>query len=120
MLWASFPNSKAGMTQNPSKDGVIPSLNGLRAISISIVMVAHAGYGNVIPGGLGVTIFFFLSGYLITTLLMDEYDRSDRINIGKFYLRRIFRLFPPLLVTLIIAYSLEVLGLLDGGISWAG
>jgi peptidoglycan/LPS O-acetylase OafA/YrhL len=120
MLWASFSNSKPGMTQNPSENGVIPSLNGLRAISISIVLVAHAGYGNVIPGGLGVTIFFFLSGYLITTLLMDEYDRSDRINIGKFYLRRIFRLFPPLLVTLIIAYSLEVLGLLDGGISWAG
>src|SRR5262252_10540591 len=117
MLWASFPNSKAGMTQNPSKNGVIPSLNGLRAISISIVLVAHAGYGNVIPGGLGVTIFFFLSGYLITTLLVDEHERSGRIDIGKFYLRRAFRLFPPLLLTLVIAYSLVLLGLLDGGIS---
>src|SRR5215468_3120666 len=120
MLWVSFPNSKPGMTQNPSENGVIPSLNGLRAISISIVLVAHAGYGSVIPGGLGVTIFFFLSGYLITTLLMDERERSGRIHIGKFYLRRAFRLFPPLLVTLAIAYSLVILGLLDGGISWAG
>jgi peptidoglycan/LPS O-acetylase OafA/YrhL len=104
----------------PSDLGVIPSLDGLRAISISIVLVSHAGYGSVVPGGLGVTIFFFLSGYLITTLLMDERERSGRIDIGKFYLRRVFRLFPPLLVTLVIAYSLVILGLLDGGISWAG
>ncbi len=108
------------MTKNPSENGVIPSLNGLRAISILIVLVSHAGFGNVVPGGLGVTIFFFLSGYLITTLLMDEYERSGQINIGKFYLRRLFRLFPPLLVTLCIAYSLVALGLLDGGISWSG
>jgi peptidoglycan/LPS O-acetylase OafA/YrhL len=92
----------------------------LRAISISIVLVSHAGYGIVVPGGLGVTIFFFLSGYLITTLLMDERERSGRIHIGKFYLRRVFRLFPSLLVTLVIADSLVILGLLDGGISWAG
>jgi peptidoglycan/LPS O-acetylase OafA/YrhL len=92
----------------------------LRAISILIVLVSHAGYGTVVPGGLGVTIFFFLSGYLITTLLLDETERTGRINIGKFYLRRAFRLFPPLLVTLVIAYSLVALGLLDGGISWAG
>ena len=107
--------SKATVT-----DGAIPSLDGLRAISISIVLVSHAGYGNVVPGGLGVTIFFFLSGYLITTLLMEERERSGRIDIGKFYLRRALRLFPPLLVTLVIAYSLVILGLLDGGISWAG
>jgi peptidoglycan/LPS O-acetylase OafA/YrhL len=104
----------------PPDNGAIPSLDGLRAISISIVLVSHAGYGNVVPGGLGVTIFFFLSGYLITTLLVEERERSGRIDIGKFYLRRAFRLFPPLLVTLFIAYSLVILGLLDGGISWAG
>jgi peptidoglycan/LPS O-acetylase OafA/YrhL len=92
----------------------------LRAISISIVLVAHAGYGHVVPGGLGVTIFFFLSGYLITTLLLDETERSGRINIGKFYLRRVFRLFPPLVITLVIAYLLVAFGLLGGGMSWAG
>jgi peptidoglycan/LPS O-acetylase OafA/YrhL len=107
-------------TGYPSDNAVIPSLDGLRAISISIVLVSHAGYGSAVPGGLGVTIFFFLSGYLITTLLMDERERSGRIDIGKFYLRRVLRLFPPLLVTLVIAYSLAILGLLDGGISWAG
>jgi peptidoglycan/LPS O-acetylase OafA/YrhL len=105
---------------NPSNNDVIPSLDGLRAISISIVLVSHAGYGSVVPGGLGVTIFFFLSGYLITTLLMDEHKRTARIDVGKFYLRRVFRLFPPLLVTLMLAYSLVILGRLEGGISWAG
>jgi peptidoglycan/LPS O-acetylase OafA/YrhL len=105
---------------SPSDKGNIQSLDGLRAISILIVLVSHAGYGSVVPGGLGVTIFFFLSGYLITTLLMDERKRSGRIHIGKFYLRRVLRLFPPLLVTLAVAYSLVWLGRLDGGISWAG
>jgi peptidoglycan/LPS O-acetylase OafA/YrhL len=118
-----FLTSKYGSrlsTGYPSDKGAIPSLDGLRAISISIVLVSHAGYGNAIPGGLGVTIFFFLSGYLITTLLLDERERSGGINIGKFYLRRAFRLFPPLLITLVIAYALVIFGLLDGGISWAG
>jgi len=111
----------AGSSQSaPFRNGTIPSLDGLRAISISIVLVSHAGYGNVVPGGLGVTIFFFLSGYLITTLLTDERERSGRIHIGKFYLRRVFRLFPPLLVTLVIADSLVLLGLLGGGVSWTG
>jgi peptidoglycan/LPS O-acetylase OafA/YrhL len=82
--------------------------------------VSHTGYGTIVPGGLGVTIFFFLSGYLITTLLMEESERTGQINIGKFYLRRAFRLFPPLVVTLVVAYSLVMLGLLAGGISWAG
>jgi peptidoglycan/LPS O-acetylase OafA/YrhL len=107
-------------TEYPSDNAVIPSLDGLRAIAISIVLVSHAGFGSAVPGGLGVTIFFFLSGYLITTLLMDERARSGRIDIGKFYLRRVFRLFPSLLVTLVIAYLLVILGLSDGGISWAG
>src|SRR5258708_29605060 len=92
-------------TQHSSDRGSIPSLDGLRAISISIVLVSHAGYGNVVPGGLGVTIFFFLSGYLITTLLMNERERSGRIDFGKFYRRRVFRLFPALPRSLAIAFS---------------
>ncbi len=107
-------------TGHITDSGVIPSLDGLRAISILIVLVSHTGYGTIVPGGLGVTIFFFLSGYLITTLLMEESEQTGQINIGKFYLRRAFRLFPPLVVTLVVAYSLVMLGLLAGGISWAG
>jgi peptidoglycan/LPS O-acetylase OafA/YrhL len=98
----------------------IPSLNGIRAISVLLVVVSHAGFGNIVPGGLGVTIFFFLSGYLITTLMLAEHDRTGRIDIRNFYLRRCFRLFPPLLVTLAIAYGLVATGILPGGITLRG
>src|SRR5262249_3337677 len=98
----------------------IPSLNGLRAISVLLVVVSHAGFGNIVPGGLGVTIFFFLSGYLITTLMLAEHERTGRIDVRNFYLRRCFRLFPPLLVTLAIAYGLVATGFLPGGITLRG
>ncbi|HUB24626.1 MAG TPA: acyltransferase [Tepidisphaeraceae bacterium] len=103
------PNAKA-----------IPSLDGIRAISVLIVAVSHAGLGTFVPGGLGVTIFFFLSGYLITTLLLSEQYRTGKIDIPKFYARRVFRLMPPLLITLAIAYSLTSVGLLAGGITVKG
>ncbi len=94
--------------------GYIPSLDGLRAVSILIVFVAHAGVTNLIPGGFGVTVFFFLSGYLITTLLCREHNRSGAINFKGFYLRRLVRLGPPLLLTLLLAFILVLLGLAAG------
>jgi peptidoglycan/LPS O-acetylase OafA/YrhL len=68
--------------------------------------LSHSGFGTIVPGGLGVTIFFFLSGYLITTLLMVELATRKKINIRQFYLRRAYRLLPPLIVTLAVAYGL--------------
>ena len=97
----------------------IPSLDGIRALSVLIVVLAHSGL-EVVPGGLGVTIFFFLSGYLITTLMLAESERSGRLSIPKFYARRIFRLMPPLVVTLAVAYGLTYVGLLPGGITASG
>ena len=78
------------------KIGHIPSLNGLRAVAIAVVVWAHAEFPGRVAGGMGVSLFFFLSGYLITTLLRAEYDRFDRISIGNFYLRRALRIFPPM------------------------
>jgi peptidoglycan/LPS O-acetylase OafA/YrhL len=104
-------------SQNPQ---IIPSLDGIRALSVLIVVVSHAGLGDLVPGGLGVTIFFFLSGYLITTLMLAENERTGKINIFNFYARRIFRLMPPLFVTLAIAYGLTYAGLLPGGITVRG
>lgn len=98
----------------------IPSLNGIRAVSVLIVMLAHAGYGEIIPGGFGVTVFFFLSGYLITSLLLNEYEHTGSIGIGNFYIRRFFRLFPPLFLTLAIAYLLVFINVLPGGITLYG
>ena len=98
----------------------IPSLNGIRAISVLLVVLSHSGFGTILPGGLGVTIFFFLSGYLITTLMLAESEQFGNIAISRFYARRIFRLAPPLLITLAVAYGLTYCGLLSGQITLEG
>lgn len=92
----------------------IPSLDGLRAISIAIVLLAHAGLGHIIPGGFGVTVFFFLSGYLITTLLRKEEVETGHISLTKFYIRRAFRILPPMYTSLFIACVIAALGWLPG------
>ena len=81
-----------------NKTGYIPYLDGCRALAISIVLFSHAGLGHIIPGGFGVTFFFFLSGYLITRLLLAEINEHGSIQFIPFYLRRFFRLYPALLV----------------------
>ena len=83
---------------SPSAEyGHIPGLDGLRALSVLIVMVAHMGFENIVPGGFGVTVFFFISGFLITRLLLAETAQKGAVNLPKFYLRRFVRLYPALL-----------------------
>lgn len=101
---------------NLHNHSLIPSLDGLRAVSILIVFCAHARLSPLLPGGFGVTIFFFLSGFLITTLFYREVERYGRIDMQAFYLRRFLRLSPPLLVTLAITYVLVALGVFIGRI----
>ena len=98
----------------------IPSLDGIRAISVLIVVLGHSGLQALVPGGFGVTIFFFLSGYLISTLMLAEQEHTGGINIPYFYARRVFRLMPPLIVSLAIAYGLTYSGWLGGGITSKG
>jgi peptidoglycan/LPS O-acetylase OafA/YrhL len=81
----------------------IPGLNAMRALSVIIVMLAHFGFGNLVPGGFGVTTFFFVSGFLITTLLHEEFLRDGRVSLKKFYVRRFLRLMPELVVLLVLA-----------------
>ena len=95
----------------------IPSLDGIRAIAFTLVFVAHAGLEKLVPGGLGVTIFFFLSGYLITTLLRIEHDASGSISLRQFYLRRVFRILPPFYLVLMLAVVAASLGIVAGGFS---
>ena len=80
----------------------IPSLDGIRAVAVLIVFLSHVGI-KYVPGGFGVTVFFFLSGYLITTLLRREHDRSNRIDLRKFYMRRVLRILPPFYLVLLLA-----------------
>jgi peptidoglycan/LPS O-acetylase OafA/YrhL len=92
-------------TPSPSpirSDGYIPGFDGLRAIAVLLVLVAHAQFGNVVPGGLGVTIFFAISGYLITTLILNEVARTGRLDLKLFYARRVLRLYPELVVFIVI------------------
>lgn len=92
----------------------IPSLDGIRAFSILIVFLAHAGLKNYIPGYFGLSLFFFLSGYLITTLLRIEFDRTGAVSLKQFYLRRALRILPPFYLILFVATLLSYTGVLGG------
>ena len=95
----------------------IPSLDGIRAVAFLLVFFNHVGWTRF-PAALGVTIFFFLSGYLITTLLRREFDRTGGVALGAFYLRRVYRILPPLYVVLLAA--LVVKAVVDpAGLRWA-
>jgi peptidoglycan/LPS O-acetylase OafA/YrhL len=77
-------------------------IDALRATAVMLVVAAHAGLGDVIPGGSGVTIFFSISGFIITYLLLRERDRTGGFSAGGFYLRRVLKIGPPLLVIVFI------------------
>lgn len=79
-----------------------PALDGLRGIAVLMVMVFHS-QTPLLPGGfIGVDVFFVISGYLITTLLLAEHARKQRIDIRRFYVRRLLRLAPALLLMLLV------------------
>lgn len=81
----------------------IPYVDGCRGIAIAIVVLSHAGLGHIIPGKFGVTFFFFISGFLITKLLLLEIRKEGHIGFRDFYLRRLFRLYPALLVMILVS-----------------
>src|ERR1700760_854050 len=92
----------------------IPSLDGLRAMSIAFVILAHISHTRGFPlhawffgplGDFGVRIFFVISGYLITLLLLTERQRRSKINLRAFYTRRSLRIFP-------LAYAFIVLAVI--------
>lgn len=91
----------------------VEALDGLRALAVLIVMVSHAGLGHLVPGGFGVTIFFFLSGYLITTLMRLEIAQTGRLSFAGFYLRRTVRIIPPMLICIAVTVGLAAAGLIE-------
>jgi peptidoglycan/LPS O-acetylase OafA/YrhL len=98
----------------------IPSLDGVRALSFMVVFVAHAGLERVVPGHFGLSMFFFLSGYLITTLLRIEFDRTGDISLKQFYLRRALRILPPFYLVLALAALLTAAGAWHGSVTLEG
>lgn len=102
----------------------IPSLDGLRCIAVSLVLVSHLmgtrGFFNPPHGSflyefgsLGVKVFFVISGYLITNLLLQELNRSNKIHLAKFYFRRTFRIFPACYCMIAGLLLLRLTGLID-------
>lgn len=103
-----------------STEDRIPSLDGLRGISIALVLLGHlagtAGFPLSEGSGsfsaisaLGVRVFFVISGFLITGLLLEEVRRKGRIHIGRFYFRRTLRIFPPYYVFLFVTFIASAL-----------
>ncbi|HEY3704749.1 MAG TPA: acyltransferase [Terracidiphilus sp.] len=97
------------------------SLDGLRAASVALVLLRHLsgtrGFGRVDLlvgdyGHLGVTVFFVISGFLITTLLMSEQESNGQISIKLFYARRSLRIFPASYTYVIVASALSALGMI--------
>jgi peptidoglycan/LPS O-acetylase OafA/YrhL len=100
------------------KNRSIPSLDGLRALSVIAVILGHSqsAFLDRIPGNAsfrngmqGVSVFFVISGFLITHLLVKELRRDGQINLKRFYLRRTFRIFPPFYVYLLVIAALVLL-----------
>ena len=76
----------------------LPGLDGLRAIAVTAVLVYHANHEWLSGGFLGVEVFFVISGYLITLLLLSEKERTGKVRLGQFWMRRARRLLPALFV----------------------
>lgn len=80
----------------------LPGLDGLRGVAVVAVVLYHMGFEHVRGGYLGVSTFFTLSGFLITSLLINELRRDGRASLGRFWERRFRRLMPAALMTLVL------------------
>jgi len=110
------PVSSAPLAKTEGHDARLfysPALDGLRALSVIAVLLYHAGL-KWIPGGfLGVEVFFVISGYLITSLLLSEWVEKGCISFSNFWLRRARRLFPALFLLILAVISYAVVFLPD-------
>lgn len=110
-------NDTIGFADNRSSFSLryIPSLDGLRAIAVALVLAFHAGVPLFAGAFIGVDVFFVLSGFLITVLLLDEIQKTGRIHLRNFYIRRALRLIPALLLVIVALNVLSLLFLPNSG-----
>ncbi|MBE1552900.1 peptidoglycan/LPS O-acetylase OafA/YrhL [Mycobacterium sp. OAS707] len=87
----------------------IPALDGIRAVAVALVLAEHGGLPGVSGGFLGVDVFFVLSGFLITSLLLDEFRTKGRIRLRDFWIRRARRLLPALLAMVLAVVAVRKL-----------
>src|SRR6478672_6482916 len=88
----------------PSREQFRPDIEGMRAIAVGLVILFHAYHEPFTGGFVGVDVFFVISGFLITSLLLKEQERSGRISIAGFYARRVRRILPA--ATLVVVITL--------------
>jgi len=86
----------------------MPGLDGVRAIAVLAVLVFHASPGLLPRGFLGVDVFFTLSGFLITSLLLAELDAAGGLDLARFYQHRVKRLLPAMLLVLLASSVLAM------------
>ncbi|OYN79325.1 hypothetical protein CG716_13335 [Mycolicibacterium sphagni] len=103
---ASQPSPRRG--PKPRGSGV-PALNGIRGVAVALVLVGHSGIPGVAGGFIGVDVFFVLSGFLITSLLLDELGRTGQLDLGAFWVRRARRLLPALLLMVLAVIAGRIL-----------
>ena len=84
----------------------LPALDGIRMVAVMAVLVAHS-YAWIPSGGLGVSAFFVLSGFLITWLLLGEHDETGTISLRRFYARRTLRIFPAYYTYLLLSFAID-------------
>ncbi|WP_175616126.1 acyltransferase family protein [Mycobacterium sp. GA-1841] len=109
MTLTAAPVRAAGRRRRASIRRDIPALDGIRAIAVALVLAGHGGVPGVAGGFIGVDVFFVLSGFLITSLLLDEYRRTERIDLKGFWIRRAKRLLPAMvLMTLAVVIARDL------------
>jgi peptidoglycan/LPS O-acetylase OafA/YrhL len=131
MIGTRLETTEGAVSSPPNRK--IPSLDGWRAIAISTVLASHMWASEGSPlhgpiwhflsnqGNLGVRIFFTLSGFLITFLLLKEKEQTGKIDLRAFYLRRIFRIFPIYFLYIGFLAVCQLLGIYhDAGSTWFG
>ncbi|MEV0897794.1 acyltransferase family protein [Actinoplanes sp. NPDC049802] len=97
------PSSPAEIA--PPHPGFRPDIEGMRAVAVTLVVLSHAGIAGLAGGYVGVDVFFVISGFLITTLLLKELTRTGRISLATFYARRATRLLPASTVVLLVTVT---------------
>ncbi len=115
-LFSSSPKLiQMTVTSSANPPSYLPALDGIRALSVFIVVLSHSAFGKGAPGDLGVTAFFVLSGFLITWLLVREVNKTGSISFKGFYMRRTLRIMPAFYAFFLFSIAVDFLM----GIRWS-